>query len=70
MASLDLMLYFQRDLKVRKLHYVNGVNYSRTLEEWLRRMDRNTPSVMRIFKVSGIAAGFSMQAGKCVTHCD
>lgn len=50
MASLDLMLYFQRDLKVRKLHYINGVNYSRTLEEWLKKMDGNTPLIMPILK--------------------
>lgn len=51
MPSLDLMLYFQDDLSVKEVNYVNGTHYSKTLEEWLRRMDRNQPHVMKTFEV-------------------
>lgn len=51
MPSVDLMLYFQDDLSVMNIQYVNGTHYSKTLEEWLRRMDQNTPQVMKTFKV-------------------
>lgn len=50
MASLDLLLYFQEDLIVKKISYVNGVNYSRTLEAWLKKMDQNHTEIKRIFK--------------------
>lgn len=53
MPSLDIMLYFQDDLKVERITYVNGKNYSKSLEDWLKRMDQKTPLVQEIFKVRG-----------------
>eukprot|EP00803_Ostreobium_quekettii_P005736 evm.model.scf_1721.1 EVM.evm.TU.scf_1721.1 scf_1721:1789-7648(+) len=50
MPSLDLMLYFQDDLKVRGLHYINGMSYSHTLEAWLKRMDSQGRPIKEILK--------------------
>lgn len=52
MPSLDLMLYFQEDLIVKDLKYVNGTHYSKTLEAWLKVMDNNHQEVMKTFKVA------------------
>lgn len=51
MPSLDLMLHFQDHLKVNRITYVNGKHYSKSLEDWLKRMDQNTAQVQQIFKV-------------------
>ncbi|KAJ8092779.1 hypothetical protein PM082_023607 [Marasmius tenuissimus] len=41
MPSLDLFAYFQEDLTLIKSWYLSGVNYSRTLEDWLKIQDSN-----------------------------
>lgn len=51
MPSLDLFLYFQQHLAVQSVSYVNGVHYSRTLEQWLQKQDRTEKELMPIFKV-------------------
>lgn len=51
MPSLDLFLYFQEDLCVENVAYVNGLHYSRCLEEWLRRQDQHRRELEPIFKV-------------------
>ncbi|KAG2428146.1 hypothetical protein HXX76_011826 [Chlamydomonas incerta] len=48
MPSSDLLLYFQDDLVIRNHWYVNGRHYSRTLEDWLVRHDRNRREVLNI----------------------
>jgi hypothetical protein len=41
MPSEYLLLYFCHPLKISGQWAVNGVHYSKTLEVWLRRMDKN-----------------------------
>ena len=50
MPSSDLLLYFQKDLCIEKHWQINGKNYSRTLEAWLARMDRQESEVRGIFQ--------------------
>ena len=34
-------LYFQSDLALQRSWFIDGRNYSRTLEAWLRKQDKN-----------------------------
>lgn len=38
MPSADLLLYFQRDLKIQRQWWINGQHYSKTCEHWLSKM--------------------------------
>jgi cyclopropane-fatty-acyl-phospholipid synthase len=51
MPSLDLLLYFQDDLRVIKVAYVNGMHYSHTLEAWLVLQDSRRAELVPLFKV-------------------
>ncbi|XP_073000196.1 (S)-coclaurine N-methyltransferase-like isoform X2 [Typha latifolia] len=50
MPSADLLLYFQEDVAVVDHWLVNGTHYSRTSEEWLKRMDQNIASIRPTFE--------------------
>ncbi|ORY71272.1 methyltransferase [Pseudomassariella vexata] len=45
MPSADLLLYFQRDLKIEKQWWVNGNHYSKTCEHWLSSMLANKKQI-------------------------
>ena len=52
MPSDDLLLEFQRDLKIEQRWRVDGRHYEKTLRAWLRKMDAARDEVMEIFRES------------------
>ncbi|TLD24976.1 hypothetical protein PspLS_05777 [Pyricularia sp. CBS 133598] len=45
MPSTDLLLYFQREMKIEKQWWVNGKHYSKTCEDWLAKMTKNKKEI-------------------------
>ena len=48
MPSVDLLLYFQDDLAIRRHWRVCGTHYQRTSEAWLEKMDANEAAITPI----------------------
>ncbi len=49
MPSDNLMLYFLSDFELENHWVVNGKNYKKTADEWLRNMDNNRDIILEIF---------------------
>jgi cyclopropane-fatty-acyl-phospholipid synthase len=46
MPSVDLFLYFQRQLHLVDQWVINGKHYGKTSEEWLKLLDKNKKTAM------------------------
>lgn len=48
--SADLLLHFQDDLSIQNQWYVNGVHYSKTLEDWNARHTTSKSKIIPLFE--------------------
>jgi len=70
MASFDLFTYFQHDMTLERTWWINGRNYARTLEDWLRLQDKNNKNNLSIIALQkdAIAKGMREEDGRVNFH--
>lgn len=49
MPSQDLLLFFQKDLRIESQWLVDGTHYQQTSEHWLENMDRHRERIAELF---------------------
>lgn len=49
MPSQDLLLFFQKDLRIESQWHVDGTHYQQTAEHWLENMDRHRGRITGLF---------------------
>lgn len=49
MPSQDLLLFFQKDLRIESQWHVEGTHYQQTSEHWLANMDRHRERITELF---------------------
>ncbi len=49
MPSQDLLLFFQKDLRIESQWHVDGTHYQQTSEHWLENMDRHRERITELF---------------------
>lgn len=62
MPSFDLFTYFQDDLVLKEAWWLNGNNYARTCEDWLKNQDANNKRNESIAKLEEDAIANEMKA--------
>ncbi|KLO16907.1 S-adenosyl-L-methionine-dependent methyltransferase [Schizopora paradoxa] len=64
MPSFDMLSYFQSDLTLLRSWYINGKNYARTLEDWLKLQDKNKRRGLEVLESDALSNGLSNEEGR------
>ncbi|CAE6517890.1 unnamed protein product [Rhizoctonia solani] len=64
MPSLDLLSYFQTDLKLQRTWFINGRHYAQTSEHWLQLQDANRTAAIAELEGDARAQGFDPIEGR------
>jgi cyclopropane fatty-acyl-phospholipid synthase-like methyltransferase len=49
MPSFDLLFNFTEDFAIERVWKINGINYKKTLNAWLKKLDKNKKNIKKIF---------------------
>jgi cyclopropane-fatty-acyl-phospholipid synthase len=50
MPSEDLLLHFQRDVRLKRYWHVNGQHYEKTADAWRRNVDAHREEIVKVFE--------------------